>query len=244
MPIIDSQTKPHWADIFKEHWSAFVNLLFPNLCSACGNHLGRAENVICTICEYQLPKTNFHVQADNEMERRFWGRVPIVHATALYYFEKGASVQNLIHELKYNGKQEVGIRLGQILGQDIKNSPHFKQIDLIVPVPLHKKRLSKRGYNQCDLFAEGISMATNIPFAPDVLSRVMYNESQTGKNRIDRFGNVQNIFECRAPHNIANKHILLVDDVVTTGATLEACSMELLKASNVAVSIATIAIAQ
>lgn len=171
------------------------------------------------------------------------GRVPIVSAASLYYFTKGGSVQKLIHQLKYKGKKEIGNFLGSYYGQELNGSEHFSSIEGIIPVPLHKKKQKKRGYNQSDIFAQGLSSTMNIEVLNNILERNHFSDTQTRKTRFNRWRNVKDIFEITTSEKIQGKHILLVDDVVTTGATLEACTNKLLESSASSVSIATIAAA-
>jgi ComF family protein len=221
----------------------FVGLLFPNVCMGCGGVLSKHENVLCFICENNLPKTNFHTDADNAVFKRLYGRIPIENATSLFYFDKGGTVQHLMHQLKYNDEKEIGIYLGKMLGNYLLQSNSYKKIDAVIPVPLHEKKLFQRGYNQSECFADGIAEAMGISRLPNVLKRIDFTETQTGKNRFERWDNVKNAFELISPELVKNKHVLLVDDVVTTGATLEACAQLLMDVEETKVSIATIAFA-
>lgn len=223
---------------------SFVGLLFPNVCMGCGGVLSKQEKVLCFICENNLPKTFFHNEVDNAVFKRLYGRIPIENATSLFYFDKGGTVQHLMHQLKYNDKKEVGSYLGKMLGNYLLESNSFNSIESVIPVPLHEKKLYQRGYNQSEYFADGIAEAMSISCLPNALKRTDYTETQTGKNRFERWDNVKDAFELINPELIKNKHVLLVDDVVTTGATLEACAHRLMDAQNTKVSIATIAYAQ
>jgi ComF family protein len=221
----------------------FLSLFFPELCCACGTNLYKNENVICTSCIYQLPYTNFHLDKDNRVAKQFYGRVPFISATSFLYFTKGSKVRNLIHQLKYNNKPEVGIKIGEMFGMKLKEVEEYNNIDLIIPVPLHAKRLKKRGYNQSEYFAIGLSNKLQVPYNTTILIRTTATETQTHKSRFARFENMKEVFKVTDQRSIAGKHILLVDDVLTTGATIEACVLELLKADNAKISIATIAFA-
>lgn len=221
----------------------FVGLLFPNVCMGCGGVLSKQENVLCFICENNLPKTNFHTDADNTVFKRLYSRIPIENATSLFYFDKGGIVQHLMHQLKYNDEKEIGIYVGKMLGNYLLQSNSYKKIDAVIPVPLHEKKLFQRGYNQSECFADGIAEAMGISRLPNVLKRIDFTETQTGKNRFERWDNVKNAFELISPELVKNKHVLLVDDVVTTGATLEACAQLLMDVEETKVSIATIAFA-
>lgn len=217
-----------------------VNIFYPKICAACAETLMKNENILCTKCRYELPRTNFHTDQENEVARIFWGRVHIEYATAYFLFQKGGRVQKLMHKLKYRGEKEVGIELGRIIGRELRLTP-FNQIDLIVPVPLHKSKKYKRGYNQSELIAEGIGEAMNKPVNTSTLYRNVANPTQTRKHRYDRWTNVEDIFIIKDTEALRNKHILLIDDIITTGATLEACASALLKAPEAKVSIVAVA---
>lgn len=221
----------------------FVSLFYPRLCLACGNGLPPRQDSICISCQYYLPKTNFHKLLENPFTERFWGRIPLCAGAALYHFNKSGRTQRLIHHLKYDHKPNVGIRLGQLYGRQLLDSKHFRSIDLIVPVPLHPRKEKMRGYNQSAVFAKGLSQVMEIPWQKNILVRKVMTTTQTKKSRMERFQNVQDAFSLQEEKTIRNKHILLVDDVLTTGATLEACAKNLLKVSGVKVSMITIGIA-
>lgn len=230
--------------LFKRWSSDLVALLFPNLCNACGTPLFNSENLICTKCLYDLPFTDYHLNAENRVAKQLWGRLPLHGAMAMLYFRKGAKVQNLIHSLKYNGKTDVGIVLGNLLGERLKNSEIYEGIDLVIPVPLHEKKLRLRGYNQSTFIAQGITQKLTAPFSEQVLTRIISTESQTKKNRYNRYENMRAVFKINDFEKIENKHILLVDDIITTGATLEACAKILLENGALKVSIAALAFAE
>jgi len=221
----------------------FFKLIFPVTCAACGKVLVKNERVICVSCNYTLPRTNFHYDHNNPVSQIFWGRIRIENATAFYFFNKGSKFRHLIHELKYNNRKDIGLELGRILGYEISAVEGFNQVDIVVPVPLHRKKLKKRGFNQSEFIARGISEALGKPL--DVLSivRSVNSSTQTRKNRYDRWLNVEGIFTVINPGILCGKHILLVDDVITTGATLEACATEILKIQETKVSIAVLAMA-
>lgn len=218
----------------------FTGLFYPKICASCDDSLVRNENLFCTACRVGLPRTNFHHDKDNEVAQIFWGRIPVEYATAYFYFQKGGRVQKLLHKLKYKDQKEIGVELGRMIGRDLVQSS-FNQVDVIVPVPLHKSKKRKRGYNQSECLAEGLSMSMMKPLDTTSLFRAIANPTQTRKHRYERWTNVESIFKLRYPEAIANKHILLVDDVITTGATLEACASALLEAEGVKVSIVTAA---
>lgn len=222
----------------------FVSLLFPELCKACGESLVAGENLLCIDCRYNLPFTNFHLKPDNLVAQQFWGKINLEAAYAMCYFTKGGKMQHLMHQFKYRGIQNIGNLLGNIAGDQLNKNPVFSSADLIIPVPLHKSRLRKRGYNQSVNFAEGLSGKLNIPVDEHNLVRIRATETQTHRSRFSRFENMQQVFALTSPETLINKHVILVDDIVTTGSTLEACGTELLKVEGLKLSIATIAYAE
>ena len=224
-------------------FNSLLALVFPSVCAACGESLYKGEETLCTHCRYHLPKTNYHLDKDNPVIRHFWGKVNIYSAASYYFFNKGEKVQNLLHQLKYKGQKEIGIFIGEIYGVELIESPLFSLVDVIIPVPLHRKRKRKRGYNQSELFAEGLAKSMNKEFDFKTIYRAKVSESQTKKTRFERWENVNEIFKLNDTEKLTGKHLLLVDDVVTTGSTLEACATVLLQIPNVKISIATIAYA-
>jgi ComF family protein len=221
----------------------FISLLYPNVCYACGDALFKHETVLCTHCLFHLPRTNFHKLPDNPLDKVFWGRVPIERTAALYYFSKGGKVQRLIHQLKYKGKKEVGIYLGSLLGEELKNESSFGTVKRIIPVPLHLKKLRTRGFNQSEQFALGLTESTGWETDTHSFVRTIATETQTRKSRFARFENVREIFKVVDPDKLENQHVLLVDDVITTGSTLESCANILLQVPGVKISVAAIAYA-
>jgi ComF family protein len=219
----------------------FVNLLFPRLCQACRINLLSNETLICTHCIYNLPYTNFATQPDNIVAQQFWGKVSLQGAYALLYFEKGGHVQHLMHQFKYKNMPGIGNQLGLIAGEQLMQGSSIQFVDLIIPVPLHKSRLRERGYNQSTRFAQGLAQKLRVPVSEHNLVRKKKTATQTHKNRIDRFENMQQVFTLQSPDELQGKHVLLVDDIVTTGSTLEACALELLKVPGLRLSIVTIA---
>lgn len=220
-----------------------ISLFFPRCCCACNEPLGRNEQVICTSCLDKLPQTNFHLTVDNPVSKVFWGKAQLNAATALYYFHKGNKVQHLVHQLKYKGKKEIGIYLGDLYGVTLINSPLYSTVDIIVPVPLHPKKLRKRGYNQSEMFAMGLSSGMHRPMMKDILYRTAFTETQTKKSREERWKNVETVFAVQHPESYSGCHILIVDDVITTGSTMEACIHALEKIPRVKISVAAIAAA-
>ncbi len=221
----------------------FFALFYPNLCLVCDANLPPNQESICLPCQYHLPKTDFHLYKENAFSERFWGRLPLESGAAFYKFNKGGRTQHLIHRLKYENKQAVGVRMGQLYGSKLRESPFFAGIDLIIPVPLHARRFHERGYNQSELFARGLAEAMKVPSLPDGLERTLHTTTQTHKTRMERLRNVADAFVVKSKKKLEGKHILLVDDVITTGATLEACGQKLLEISGTRLSMATIAIA-
>lgn len=220
-----------------------LNLFFPNLCLICGEDLVTGEQQLCMTCFNKMPKTNYHLQKDNPVEKRFWGKVDVANASSYFFFQKGSDFQKLIHELKYRGNKEIGVVLGKYAGADLLNSDEFQSIDMIVPVPLHKKKQAKRGYNQSDQIGKGLSEIMEKPMHTGNLYRKLESTTQTKKSVYERFENMCGIFDLRNPDAIAGKHVLLVDDVITTGSTLEACAHTLHQADDVKVSVFTLAVA-
>lgn len=223
--------------------SDFISLIFPRICAGCGNSLWKKEEVLCSSCEYHLPETKFHFQLENPVTRLFWGRVPIETGSAFLYFNKGNKVQRLIHQLKYKGKKEIGVFLGARYGEALKYAHGFNTADAIIPVPLHKKKYMQRGYNQSEQFAIGLSVSMNIPAYNHLLERKKETDTQTRKSRFGRYQNVHDIFLVHHPEKWKGKHLILVDDVITTGATLESCILALQFIPDVKISIACIATA-
>lgn len=220
------------------------HLFFPNLCAACGDDVPALQDCFCLRCRHKLESTkNMHLEAENEFTGRFWGRLRLESGTALYYFTRKSPIQHALHQLKYRNQPDIGRRLGAELGRRLRQSPLFRGVEAVIPVPLHPKKEKLRGYNQSALFAQGISAELGVPALNQVLLRRMHSASQTRKKRLERFQNVGEVFALHRPEAIAGKHILLVDDVLTTGATLETCGNVLLQAPDVRLSLATIGIA-
>jgi ComF family protein len=218
----------------------FLSLIYPRNCVCCGNGLWGQEQVICTFCDFHLPRTWFHLEHDNPVSRTFWGRIRLEGAASYLHFNKGNNVQQLIHHLKYKGRKDIGIYLGARYGLSLKNSPFFHTAELVIPVPLHRKKMRQRGYNQSEQFAIGLADAMNIPVGKQLI-RTSPSGTQTRKSRFTRWENVSGIFRVPDPIKLSGKHILLVDDVITTGATLEACAGALSLIPDTRISIATIA---
>lgn len=226
----------------KEIKDSVLHLLFPHVCSGCGNDIVSQESMLCMRCIDGMPETNFELHAGNPVEKTFWGRLQLNGATAQYYFTKESLMQHLMHQFKYKGNKELGLQLGKIMGEQIKKSGRF-EVDALIPLPLFPRKEKRRGYNQATVLCQGMAESMKIPVLDKVIVRPQHTETQTKKGRIERWKNMEGKFVLSNPGAIRNKHLLLVDDVVTTGATLEACGIELLKAENVTLSVATFCVA-
>ena len=220
-----------------------VALFYPRLCAGCNSSLVKGEDVLCLNCLADLPRTNYHLYFENPVFQQFIGRVRIEYATSFCRFDKGGRLQHLLHQLKYKGNRAVGHKLGLIFGYDLIQNAIYSNIDAIMPVPLHPKKEKKRGFNQSVEICKGLSQAMGRPLILGNLVREIHTDSQTRKGRFERWENVSGIFSVKNGATLTGKHLLLVDDVVTTGATLEACCIPLLKIPGVKVSIATLATA-
>ncbi|MBZ9729861.1 ComF family protein [Salegentibacter sp. JZCK2] len=219
-----------------------TNLFYPKICNCCDSSLLKAEKVICTSCLHKLPTTNYHLDNENATKKVFDARLRLENATSLLYFKKKGMAQNLIHNLKYRKQQEIGVFLGKWLGEELATHPAFRKIECVIPVPLHRRKLKQRGFNQVTEFGKELAKKLNAPFIEDVLVKKSASRTQTFKKRLGRWGSIDESFMVENPTKLENKHILLVDDLVTTGATLEACGNKLLKIKNTKLSIATMAI--
>lgn len=226
-------------------WHRLLDLISPRCCVVCGHRLSVTEDMLCARCNFHLPRTDFYKDAyENELARLFWGQIPIERATAFFYYEAHAETANILYELKYKDHPEIGEVMGRMLAKEIHPSGFFDGIDGIVPIPLAKKRQRQRGYNQSKEIAKGISEITGLPVFDKVVRRTTYEGSQTSKGRWERNENVEHVFELIAPETIQGRHLLLIDDVVTTGATVVACAKELLKAPNIKLSVLTLGFAK
>ena len=218
-----------------------INVLFPKVCSGCSNHLLSNENVICTICRHEIPLTNHHLNPENEAIKKFYGKIPVEFASTLVYFHKKGIVQEMIHNLKYRGHEEIGAVLGEWQADTLKTLPISSTLDEIIPVPLHKKRLKERGYNQVSSFGLTLSEKLKINYNPNILSRNVYSKTQVRKNLLNRTEVLEHVFDVHFSEKEHNKHFLLIDDVLTTGSTLEACGRALLKIPGAKISIVCMA---
>ncbi len=228
---------PSLTEIFND----FASLFFPNYCLACNDTLVKGEEIVCTSCIAEMPQTNYHVDFENSLQARLSLRIPITYAMAFFKFAKSSRVQHLLHALKYKNHPEIGLMLGKVYGTKIRDTGFYSEFDLILPVPLHESRKRKRGYNQSAKFAEGLSEMLNIPFSDSLLTRARNTQTQTRKTRFSRWQNVSDVFLVDDVDAIKGKRILLVDDVITTGATIEACGQTLLNNGCCSLSIACLA---
>lgn len=222
---------------------SLLGLFYPRLCPACGEVLYHNEDILCLNCMRDFPRTGFHLDPENEMARLFWGRVMIVNAAAFFYYQKGSRFQNLIHEMKYRGQEHLGFLLGRWYGKELEHTS-FCHADLVHPVPLHTVKLRKRGYNQSEQVGRGLSEALGIPLVTGHIERIVNAGTQTRKTKYERWTNVEGIFRVTKPERLRNKHVLLVDDVITTGSTLEACALSVLALEGTAVSVLTLGFAR
>ncbi len=226
----------------KEIKDSVIHLFFPHVCTGCGNDILDKESVLCIRCIDAMPETNFELHPDNPVEKMYWGRLPINSGTAQFYFTKESLMQHLMHQFKYKNNRALGIQLGRLMGDQIQKASRFK-VDGLVPLPLFPVKEKRRGYNQATLLCLGMAESMNVPVIDSAVIRPQHTETQTTKGRIERWKNMEGKFVLQDPDLIKNKHLLLVDDIITTGATLEACGAELLKAENVRLSIATLCVA-
>ena len=223
-----------WIDDLKE-------LLFPRYCKVCRRRLAHNEQHLCVSCLLELPRTHYERTPNNLLMQHFMEWPEVVAATAYFYYDKEGRYSNLIHHLKYYDHPEVGTYLGRLAATELQASGFFEGIDLIIPVPLSKNKLRKRGYNQCDYIAQGISQIIGADLHTHCIERTVNTDTQTRKSRSERWKNTEKIFQVTHANTLKGKHILLVDDVATTGATLHACTSAILKVPNVRISVFTLA---
>ena len=223
---------------------SIINLFFPKACAGCNSFLLKDEIVICTSCRHDIPLTNQHLSKNNDVFSKFYGRIPIEFASSLMYFHKKGIVQEMIHKLKYKGHQEIGEAIGYWYAEELKDVKELNDVDFIIPIPLHKKRFKERGYNQVTTFGEALSKSWKKSYDETILVRNVYSKTQTTKSIFGRAEVVENIFGVNYNESHHNKHFLLIDDVITTGSTLEACGRELLKIPGSKISIVCMAMTQ
>ena len=224
-------------------FKSLLHLFFPPTCAGCKTILIVNENVICTSCRHEMPLTQHHLNPENDAYKKFYGRIPVEHVSALVYFHKKGIVQELIHSLKYRGQEAIGTVLGEWYAEELKNIPVLSTVDTIIPVPLHPKKLSERGYNQVTEFGNALAKSLQIPISNSILFRQVYSKTQSQKNRLGRTEGIDTIFDVSFDEKDHNKHFLLIDDVITTGATLEVCAKALLKIPGTKISIVCMAMA-
>jgi len=219
---------------------SLLHMMFPHVCCGCGSDLLDRNSELCLRCIASMPVTGFVGMHHNPVEQKFWGRLPLDHALAMYYFTRESLLQRLMHQLKYKGNREIGRQLGGMMGRELQSSAI---LDALIPLPLFPSRESRRGYNQATVICEGLTDILQIPILRDVVIRSEHTDSQTNKGRIERWKNMEGKFVLTDPAAIAGRRVMLVDDVITTGATLEACGIELLKADGVRLSVGALCFA-
>lgn len=222
--------------------SPLLHFFFPHNCIGCGSDVIENESLLCLNCLNNLPHTNFALHANNPVEKKFWGRLALTSGMSQFYFSQDSIIQNMIHELKYRGNKKAGHYFGNMIGKSLLNSNRF-HVDVIVPLPLFERKEKARGYNQSEMICNGIAEIINKPLIKNNVIRQVFTETQTKKHRLERWKNVENIFFVARPSELEGKHILLVDDIITTGSTIEACGSEILKVKDAKLSIASFAIA-
>jgi len=221
--------------------NSLIHLFFPHVCTGCGSDIVNSKHQLCLKCLSELPVTNFFSQMANPVEKKFYGRLRVKNGGAGYFFTKDSLLETLIYELKYKGNKDIGFYLGQLLAKFLTNNNAFDDIDMLVPLPLNPRRQKKRGYNQATALCNGIASVWKRPVVENAVIRKVNTETQTHRGRITRWENMDGVFAIAEPSLIRGKHILLVDDVITTGASLEACGSEILKVPGTSLSIATLA---
>ena len=231
---------------FVHTWSqALLNFFFPRYCPVCGELLLHPQSVVCPHCDLGMPRTRHHAQRDNEVEKMFWGKIPLGRCTSYYYYVRGGAYGRIVHLFKYYGRKELALQMGSMAARELLSSGFFEGIDYLVPVPLHPKRQQERGYNQSEWLAKGISQVTGIPVCTELVVRQVYTTTQTRKSVYERWSNMQQVFTLQAdPSALRHKHLLLIDDVLTTGATLTACAEAFLPIEGIRFSIFTLCQAQ
>ena len=224
-------------------FKSLLYLFFPPICVGCKTVLIANENIICTKCRHEIPLTQHHLNPENEAFKKFYGRIPVEHVSALLYFHKKGIVQELIHSLKYRGQEAIGTALGEWYAEELKSQQQLQNVDSIIPVPLHPKKLRERGYNQVSEFGNALAKSLQIPINNEILFRQVYSKTQSQKNRLGRTEGIDTVFDVKFTESDHNQHFVLIDDVITTGATLEVCAKALLKIPGAKISIVCMAMA-
>lgn len=235
--INEKQTMKDWFD-------AFLSLFFPRCCIICGRPLAKGEECLCAFCNIHLPRTELHRHPDNIVEQMFWGKIPLERATAYLYYRKGSDFRQILHRLKYGGQKEIGNVMGRYMATELLACSFFEGVDVMIPVPLHAKKQRLRGYNQSEWIARGVSAVTGIPMDTVSVLRSKNTETQTRKTTFERWENVAQIFTLHAPERFVGKHILIIDDVLTTGATTVACASAFEGVEGIRISVLTLAVAE
>lgn len=225
-------------------FQAFLSLLFPRCCIVCGNPLAKGEVYLCAHCNMNLPRTDLHKQKDNAVEQLFWGKIPLERATSFFYYRKGSNYRQILHRLKYRGEKEIGEVMGRCMATELLPYDFFSDIDVIIPVPLHPKKQRARGYNQSEWIARGISGISGISVDTTSVSRKKNTATQTRKTVFERWENVNQTFTLHLPERFVGKHLLIIDDVLTTGATTVACASVFDGVEGVRISVLTLAVAE
>lgn len=221
----------------------FVHLFFPRCCVVCGAPLAEGEEAICTRCNIDMPRTNYHKEKDNLVERMFWGKIPLERATSYFFYRKGSDFRRILHQLKYGGRKELGATMGRFMAAELSATDFFEDIDVIIPVPLHPRKRRARGYNQSEWIARGVSQVIGIPVDVSSVVREKHTDTQTRKSAYERWENVDGIFRLHYPERFTGKHVLIIDDVLTTGSTTTACADVFCEVAGIRISILTLAVA-
>ncbi len=226
--------------MFKSWLSAFIHLIYPHNCEGCGTDIVNDKSFLCTKCLYQLPKTGFIANGNNPIEKKLYGRIKIEHAGAGFYFSKDGLLQHLVTQLKYKNNKEMGLYLGRLLGHQLQATHRFDGVEVLIPLPLNDKKLSKRGYNQAELICKGIASVWNKPIITDSVIRLIDTATQTNKSLTDRWDNMEGAFAIADTSKVEGKHVALIDDIITTCASIESCGQELLKIKGVKLSVVSV----
>lgn len=230
-------------NLIKKAVQSLQHLFFPRCCIVCGTALREGEEMLCLRCNMDMPRTNYHLQKDNPVEKLFWGKIPLERATGYFFYQKGSRFGHVLHKLKYSGRCDIGEAMGRFMAAELQTGSFFDGIDVIIPIPLHPKKQHRRGYNQSEWLARGISRISGLPMEADAVIRIKDTETQTHKSAYERWTNVNGIFRVKQPERFTGKHILLVDDVLTTGATTTACADAFGGIEGISISILSLAVA-